>query len=55
MQMHHEQMLKILEPQPLAIGVAYKKAVYRCNCQGNYTFSYKDKLCQSKQAKIGKK
>ena len=52
--MHPEQMLKILEPQPLATGVAYKKAVYRCNCRGNYTLSYKDKLCLSKQAEIGK-
>ena len=29
MQMHPEQMIKILEPQPLATGVAYKKTVYR--------------------------
>ena len=47
-------MLKILEPQPLATGVAYKKAVYRCNCQGNCTLFYKDKLCQDKQAEIAK-
>ena len=45
-------MLKILEPQPLATGVAYKKTVYRCNYQGNYTLFYKDKLCQNKQAEI---
>ena len=55
MQMHPEQMLKILKPQPLATGVAYKKTMYRCNCQGNYTLSYKEKLCQSKQAETGKK
>ena len=55
MQMHPEQMLKILEPQPLATGVAYKKTVYRCNCQGNHTLSYKDKLCQNKQGGTGKK
>ena len=47
-------MLKILEPQPLATGVAYKTTVYRCNCQGNYTLFYKDKLCQKKQAEIAK-
>ena len=47
-------MLKILEPQPLATAVAYKKAVYRCNCQVNYTLFYKDKLCQNKQAEIAK-
>ena len=45
-------MLKILEPQPLATGVAYKKNKYRCNCQGNYTLFYKGKLCQNKQAEI---
>ena len=44
-------MLRILEPQLLATGVAYKKSVYRCNCQGNYTLS----LCQNKQAETGKK
>ena len=48
-------MLRILEPQPLATEVAYKKSVYRCNCQGNYTLFYMDKLCQNKQAEIGKK
>ena len=48
-------MLKILEPQPLETGVAYKKTEYRCNCQGNYTLFYKGKLCQNKQAEIGKK
>ena len=47
-------MLKILEPRPLVTGVAYKKTVYRCNCQGNYTLFYKDKLCQKKQAEIAK-
>ena len=47
-------MLKILEPQPLATGVAYKKTVYRCNCQGHSTLFYKDKLCQNKQAEISK-
>ena len=47
-------MLKILEPQPLATAVAYKKAVYRCNCQVNYTIFYKDKLCQNKQTEIAK-
>ena len=47
-------MLKILEPQPLETGVAYKKTEYRCNCQENYIFFYKDKLCQNKQAEIGK-
>ena len=47
-------MLKILEPQPLATGAAYKKTVYRCNCQGNYTLFYKDKLCQNKQVEIAK-
>ena len=46
-------MLKILEPQSLETGVAYKKTKYRC--QGNYTLFYKDKLCQNKQAEIGKK
>ena len=48
-------MLKILEPQPLETEVTYKKTEYRCNCQGNYTLFYKDKLCQNKQAKICKK
>ena len=48
-------MFKILELQPLATGVAYEKTVCCCNCQGNYTFFYKDKLCQKKQAQIGKK
>ena len=48
-------MFKILEPQPLETGVAYKKTEYRCNCQGNYTLFYKGKLCQNKQAEIGKK
>ena len=43
-------MLKILEPQPLETGVAYKKTEYRCNFQGNYTLFCKDKL-----AEIGKK
>ena len=47
-------MLKILEPQPLATGVAYKKTVYRCNCRGNYTLFYKDKLFQNKQAETAK-
>ena len=47
-------MLKILEPQPLATGAAYKKTVYRGNCQGNYTLFYKDKLCQNKQVEIAK-
>ena len=47
-------MLKILEPQPLATAVAYKKTLYRCNCQVNYTLFYKDKLCQNKQAEIAK-
>ena len=47
-------MLKILEPQPLANAVAYKKIVYRCNCQINYTLFYKDKLWQNKQAEIAK-
>ena len=46
-------MLKILEPQSLETGVAYKKTEYRC--QGNYTLFYKDKLCQNKHAEIGKK
>ena len=55
MQMHPEQMLKILEPQPLATGVTYKKTVYRCNCQENNTLSYKDKISQSKQAETCKK
>ena len=55
MQMHPEYMLEILGPQSLATGVAYKKTVYRYNFRGNYTLSYKDKLCQSKQAEIGKK
>ena len=48
------RMLKILEPQPLATGVTYKKTVYRCNCQGNYTLFYKHKLCQNKLAEITK-
>ena len=48
-------MLRISEPQPLATGVAYKKTVYPCNCLGNYTLFYKGKLCQNKQAEIGKK
>ena len=48
-------MLKTLEPQPLATGVAYKKTVYHCNCQGNYTLFYQDKLCQNEQAETGKK
>ena len=48
-------MLKTLEPQPLATEVAYKKTVYHCNCQGNYTLFYQDKLCQNKQAETGKK
>ena len=47
-------MLKILEPQPLATAVAYKKTVYRCNCQVNYTLFYNDKLCQNKQAETAK-
>ena len=47
--------LKILEPPTLETGVAYKKAEYHCNCQGNYTLLYKDKPCQNKQAEIGKK
>ena len=49
-------MLKIFEPQPLATAVAYKKTVYRCNCQANYNFVlfYKDKLCQNKQTEIAK-
>ena len=55
MQMHPEYMLEILEPQFLATRVAYKKTMYRYNFQGNYTLSYKDKLCQSKQAETGKK
>ena len=55
MQMHPEQMLKILKPQRLVTEVAYKKTMYRCNFQGNYTLSYKEKLCQSKQAETGKK
>ena len=47
-------MLKILEPQPLETGVAYKETEYRCNCLGNYRLLYKSKLCQNKQAEIGK-
>ena len=43
------------QSQPLETGVAYKKTEYRCNCQGNYTLFSKDKLCQNKQAEIGKK
>ena len=48
-------MLKILEPRPLNTGVASKENVYRWNCQRNDTLFYKDKLCQNKQAAIGKK
>ena len=44
-----------MEPQPLETGVAFKKTMYCCNCQRNYTLFYKDKLCQNKQAEIGKK
>ena len=47
-------MLKVLEPQPLSTAVAYKKTMYRCNCQVNYTLFYKGKLCQKKEAKIAK-
>ena len=43
-----------LKPQPLATALAYKKTVYRYNCQVNYTLFYKDKLCQNKQAEIAK-
>ena len=46
-------MLKILEPQSLGTGVAYKKTKY--HCQGNYPLIYKDELFQNKHAEIGKK
>ena len=29
--------------------------MYHCNCQENYTLFYKNKLCQNKEAEIGKK
>ena len=47
-------MLKILEPQPLETAVAYKKTVYHCNCQVNYTLFYKDKFCQNKQFHVNR-
>ena len=47
-------MLKILEPKLVATVVAFKETVHSCNYQGNYTLSYKDKLCQNRQAEIAK-
>ena len=47
--------MAILESQSLATGVADKKTVYDWNCPGNYALFYKYKLCQNKEAEIGKK